>query len=498
MNVLMINPNRTRPHVAPVGLEYVCNSLLREKIEFDLVDFNFEPEKVVYRKLQENNVDIVGITVRNLDTGFLVKVELVQPTIRRLVQRIKNTKDCQVVLGGSGFSMLPREILEYSGADFGVFGYGEEVMPRLVRALREGGDLAQIDNLIWRKNGQFQVNPTSTGDYENLPARRRNIIRNLSYYRVYNIGNLEVKRGCYKQCGYCCEPNFVGRKVVSRNIAGVLEELKELKSMGIDHVYFCESEFNIGNQEHFIKLCEQLIKSKIGITWCTSMHPDAKSVSQELMYRMKEAGCHEILISSDSGSDDILADMEKEHTAEDTIICSEYMRKANIRQFHSCVIGWPGESFKTLEQTVDLLKRCQPDAVAIFPGARIYPNTKLARIAKEEGIIKTDADLINPVFYRPERMKQELLPFIRRKTRGLPHFLYPNKAIDFLNLFQRNAYLGGVKPVGFTGFVDYMNNISRPDMLKLLAKTALQYTLPFSRRFISRAEGEENWGIRPD
>lgn len=491
MSVLMINPNRTRPHVAPVGLEYVCNSLLREKIEFDLVDFNFESEKVVYRKLQENNVDIVGITVRNLDTGFLCKVELVQPMIRRLVHRIKNTMDCKVVLGGTGFSMLPREILEYSGADFGVFGYGEEALPRLVRALREGGDLSQIDNLVWRKNGEFQVNPTSTGNYENLPARRRNIIRNRSYYRVYNIGNLGVKRGCFKQCGYCSEPNFVGRNVVSRNIAGVVEELKELKSMGIDNVYFCESEFNIGNQEHFFKLCEQLIKSKIGITWCASLHPDAKTVSQELMYRMKEAGCCEILISSDSGSDDILADMEKEHTVEDTIICTEYIRKANIRQFHSCVIGWRGESTKTLEQTVDLLKRCRVDAVAIFPGARIYPNTKLARIAKEEGIIKTDADLIDPVFYQPERMIQELLPFIQRKTKGMRHFLYPNKGIDFLNLFQRNAYLKGGIPGGFSGFVDFMNNISRLDMLKLLAKTALQYPLPFLRRFIPIAESDK-------
>ena len=144
MKVLMINPNRFRPHIPPIGLEYVCNSLLRKNIEFELVDLNFEHESVLYPKLLEGDVDLVGITVRNVDSGVLANIVKFQPEIKRLVNRIKNTTECKVVLGGVGFSILPREILENSSADFGVVGYGEEALPALVRALRQGGDLSKI------------------------------------------------------------------------------------------------------------------------------------------------------------------------------------------------------------------------------------------------------------------------------------------------------------------------------------------------------------------
>jgi radical SAM superfamily enzyme YgiQ (UPF0313 family) len=491
MNVLMINPNRNRPHVSPVGLEYVCNSLLRENIEFDVVDLNFEREKVVYRKLQNTNVDIVGITVRNIDSLNLATTEFFLPGVRKLVDRIKNTKDCKVVLGGAGFSTMPQEAMEYTGADFGVAGYGEEALPKLVRAVREGGSLSKIDNLVWRKDGKFQVNRRSTGDYENIPVRRRNIVRNRSYFRVYGIGNIEEKRGCYKRCGFCCEPEIVGCKVVTRKISHVIEELKELKSMGIHHVYFADSEFNVGEEKHQIELCEQLIKSKVGITWTVTAQPEPKRLSRKLLNLMKTAGCKEIVLSADSGSNEILSSMGKKHTTEDTAVCTEYIRKENISVSSSFLVGWPGETTKTVEETFTHIKRCKLDGVVIIVGIRIFPHTRLSRIAVDEGFIPEDSDFLKPIFYRPEQVLHEFMPLVRRFASSLSdsNCFYPSRAADFLNLFVRNVYLSGdFISRGFTDFVNHLNNLSKLEKLKLLGKTALDYTLPFRCRFIPIAE----------
>jgi radical SAM superfamily enzyme YgiQ (UPF0313 family) len=494
MSILMINPNRFRPHIAPIGLEYVCNSLLRENIEFDLIDLNFEHESVIYRKLRENNVELVGITVRNLDSGVLAKTVLFQPDIKKLVNRIKNTRDCKVVLGGIGFSILPREILEYSGADFGVIGYGEEALPRLVRALRQGGDLSKIDNLIRRENGKFPVNPISTGDYQNIPTRRRNIVRNLSYYRVYGLGSIEPMRGCPKRCGYCCEPNIVGRKMVTHKIANVIEELIELKTMGIHHVLFCDSEFNLCNREYLFDFCEQLNRRQVGITWTAYMYPDPKTVSHKLLTLMKNAGCREVLLGSDSGSDEILAGMGRQHTAGDSVIFTEYLRKAGIHAFSLYLIGWPGESTKTIEETFDHIKRCRSEEVVIEAGIRIYPDTKIARIAMDEGVIDKDTNLMDPEFYNPDQVLREFIPYIRRRARDMENtILYPTGAINFINLLIRNFFLlEGYTARGIGDFTAHMNNLPKMKKLKILGRTALDFALPFRRRFVPLARGDKS------
>lgn len=491
MKVLMIYPNRYVWKAAPVGLEYVCNSLVRENIEFDLVDFNFEPDRVVYDKLRKENIDIVGITVRNTDSVFLPKVEFFIPAYKKLVERIKNTRECKVVLGGVGFSVFPREVMEYTGADFGVVGYGEEALPKLVRAVREGGDLSKINNLAWRKNGKIHINTRTTGNYENMPVRRRNIMRHRSYNRMYGAAVIENMRGCPRQCGYCPMHGIEGCKVVTRKIPNLIEEFKELKSLGIYHMYFSDAEFNMGGPKFLFDFCKQLARSKVGITWMVNIHPDPKLFSGELPGLMREAGCTEVVVHADSGSDEILADMEKHHTAEDTIKCSELLHKANIRLMHNYLVGWPGESTKTIEETLALFKRCQPEDVVLFGGIRIFPNTKLARIARDDGDIPEDYDLLSPAYYQAERVLKEFIPYTQRRIKDMPTAVIPLRSFDFLKLVQQNVYKSGEYSGSITDFGDYMNSLSWHKKLNLLCKSALDYSFPFRHKYIPIAGGDK-------
>ena len=142
-------------------------------------------------------------------------------------------------------------------------------------------------------------------------------MRNRDYYRVFGFGNLEARRGCHKPCGYCVEPDIVGREVLTRSIESVVAELRELREMGIRYVHFCDSEFNVGSQRFTRELCETLIRENMDVRWSAFITPDIHTLSPEICRLMKQAGCDEVGLSVDSGSESILAGMGKHHTVDD-------------------------------------------------------------------------------------------------------------------------------------------------------------------------------------
>ncbi len=473
----MVYPNRFRPHVMPIGLEYVCNSLVRAGIPFDVADLNFETDEELYRRVARTKPDLVGISVRNVDACYLASNEFFIPHIRDLVHRIKSTHACHVVLGGAGYSLLAREILEYTGADFGVAGYGERALPRLIQALEHGGDLSKVDNLVWRNGEDLIVNPRNKDGYGEQQPRRRNIMRNKDYYRVFGFGNIEAKRGCYKPCGYCPEPSIVGRDVLTQNINCILSELRELREMGITRVHFSDSEFNVGPPKFTRELCKALIRENLGMRWTSFVHPEPRSLSPEVCRLMKEAGCTEITLSVDTGSEKILAGMGKQHTIDDSAVVSEWFKKAGISVAHTYLMGWPGESTETLAETVKFMRQTDPDFKLIFAGIRILPDTRIADVAVNQGLISPDADLLVPSFVNPEQVLSEFIPYLRRETRGITNCILPSKNVDFSNLVMQAAYLRGFDG----GYADLMDHIASMPLRKkagIALAAARHYLLP--------------------
>ncbi|MDF7798142.1 radical SAM protein [Pontiellaceae bacterium B1224] len=479
MKALMVYPNRYRPHVMPVGIEYVCNSLLHAGIPFEVADLNFESVEDVCSRIIQNKPDLVGISIRNVDACYLRQNEFFIPQIRDLVHRIKSVHSCRVVLGGAGYSLFPSEILEYTGADFGVAGFGEKALPELISALEGGKDLAGVNNLVWRNDQTVVLNPRSKLGYEELPPRRRNIMRNRDYYRAYGFGNIEARRGCHKPCGYCAEPEIVGRDVLTRSIDHVLAELRELREMGMSFVHFSDSEFNVGSPRFTRELCKAMIRENLGLRWSAFIHPDPRSLSPEICKLMREAGCAEVGLSVDSGSDKILAGMGKQHTVDDSVEVSQWFKQAGISVAHTYLFGWPGESLDTLAETVNFMRRTEPDFKLIFAGIRILPGTRIADVALQQGLVPEDADLLVPVFANPEQVLSEFLPYLRRETRGIENCILPSKGVDFSNLVMQAAYLRGYEG----GYADFMDHITS---LPLREKVAIGWDA--AQRFLLKKQ----------
>jgi radical SAM superfamily enzyme YgiQ (UPF0313 family) len=467
----------------PVGIEYVCNSLLRAGIPFEVADLNFESIKDLCQRISRTKPDLIGISIRNIDACYLSNNEFFIPKIRDLVHRIKSTHDCRVVLGGAGYSLFAREVLEYTGADFGVAGYGERALPELVAALEDGGDLSEVDNLVWRHDDTVIINPGNKNGYDQLPPRRRNIMRNRDYYRSFGFGNIEIKRGCYKPCGYCAEPAIVGRDVLAHGIGSVLAELRELRGMGISYVHFCDSEFNVGPPRFIRELCEALIREKLDLRWSAFIHPDPHSLSPEICRLMREAGCAEVGVCVDSGSDKILSSMGKHHTVDDAAEISEWFKQAGISLAHTYLVGWPGESVDTLADTVDFMRRTEPDFKLVFAGIRILPGTRIADVAEQQGLVPPDADLLVPAFANPEQVLGDFMPYLRRETRGIANCILPTKGVDFSNLVMQAAYLRGFEG-GYSDFMDHIATISPREKIAIVWDAARRFVLPSRHQLI--------------
>lgn len=482
MRVLMINPNRYLPYVAPIGLEYVCNSLLRKKIEFDIIDLNFNPEKDIYKTIKNSAVDFVGISIRNVDACNLIKNEYFLPPIKRIVAHIRKTNPkIKIALGGAGFSHMPDAIMDYLGADFGVVGYGEAAFPELIEKVRAGETLSRIDNLVWRNNGRIEINESSKRGFEKIPGKRRNLVRTRDYYNVMRLANIEIKRGCTRSCGYCKEPMIVGRDVAQHDIREIIVELKELKALGVRNVVFCDSALNVGPEEFTVRLAESMARENLDMTWAASIYPDKKLTSKWFAL-MKKSGCRELAVSLDSGSEEMLASMGKWYKNEDSIACSRRIKENDIHLIHNYLIGWPGESLQTIEKSIRILEACKPDLSLFYMGIRIFPDTRIAQIARKEGLVNEKTDFLTPIFYKPEKVLNEFLPYLRRRVKGIPGCAVPNKQVDLMGFMMRNLYLRGYDGP-FSQIEPYMMSLPGKQKLAILLQSIIDNLIP-SRRYI--------------
>ena len=128
--------------------------------EVRVLDFMFldDPLAQVDRTVGEFRPDLIGISVRNIDNQDSVHPEAYFPQVKELVDHLKELGPAPVVLGGAGFSVAPREFMEFTGADFGLVGEGEESFAGFLQAY-PGRDWEKVPGLIWRQEGGLRLNP---------------------------------------------------------------------------------------------------------------------------------------------------------------------------------------------------------------------------------------------------------------------------------------------------------------------------------------------------
>ena len=242
-----------------------------------------------------------------------------------------------IILGGSGFSIFPDELMKMTGADHGIAGEGEEALADLLKHLI----ISLISHHI----------PTSS-HLQIFKSSNSNIDRYIDFtpYLTKGVYSIQTKRGCSHGCIYCTYPVIEGRSFRIRPPQEIAAEIREVyERLGTVTVEFVDSTFN-DPAGHAEEICREIIKTKVKMRFRT-MGINPRHVSPELFGLMKEAGFVQIDATPDTASRTVLRNMKKGFGLDDIIRMAEMIRAAQMPTMWFFLFGGPGENEDTVKET---------------------------------------------------------------------------------------------------------------------------------------------------
>jgi radical SAM superfamily enzyme YgiQ (UPF0313 family) len=437
MKVLLISVNRERMPfpVFPLGLAYIAKGLIEESHQVEVMDLCFSQEVSIdlNKTLHRFRPDLIGISLRNLDNLTYPTSVSYLKEVEEVVGICRQSTSSRLVIGGSGYSLAPKELLQHLDVDFGIVGEGEEIFLQLVRGLEKGGTISSSPYLLVKEK---PFPPLIEGARVfSIQSPDRSLFETHRYLEEGGMGNIQTKRGCPFSCIYCTYPLLEGKKVRLRKTEEVVEEIRQLMEEGVDYIYFVDDIFNY--PPTFAEaLCREMIQRKIDIKWSAFVNPDF--LNETLLQWMKEAGCEGIEFGTDSGSPRMLEHYRKSFTQEDIIQTSNLCSKLNVNHCHYLLFGGPGENEETIEESFQLMDQLDPTAVIAMLGIRIYPGTEMEKISLSQGVIHQDTNLIYPHFYISPALRGRLSDIIQEKALARKKWIVPGLEINITqNLMEQ-------------------------------------------------------------
>ncbi len=418
MKVLLISVNRTAfPYpVYPLGLDHVAGAISPPH-EVRILDLCPVPEarvgEEVERAVREHRPDAVGLSIRNIDSNDATAVDEYFSPVRAVVDRIRSLTRAPIALGGAGFTIFPDELMASLGADYGVVGEGEQARA-LLDALAEGRSPEGLPGVVVK--GRPAPAPAALASA--LPARAAPGVNGaLAFYaRHGGVLNLQTQRGCAFRCVYCTYPGIEGRALRRFPPDGVARTAVQLQQAGARYLFVTDSVFN-ADAAHAEAVAAAFSRAGLRLPWGAFFAPLAPP--DGFYERMARAGCTHVEFGTEALSDRMLARIRKTFRAADAVAAHRAARAAGLHVAHFLLLGGPGETVETVDETLDVAESLSDAALFFFCGMRVYPGTELERIARREGRVAVGQSLLAPVFYEPPGLPlAEIAARVERRADG--------------------------------------------------------------------------------
>ncbi len=380
MKILFINSNRYQhPPVIPIAIEYLAGALSKTNHSYAILDLCFadDPIAEIRNSINIHNPDVIGITIRQVDTVLYQNNEFFLPEIKEYITICKEN-DRIVILGGVGFSIMPEKILDYTDANYGIEGPGELALIDVLNKLENNEDIQRV------------VNGYSYFNKPNFKFDRELLFNYKKYIENDGIVGFRTQIGCNEKCIFCTEGN---KNIIYHKPESVAKEIMDFKNKGFTKFHLCDSEFNI-NLKHCISICKAIYKYAGLTDWVLYMK--LEPFSDELFYWLKKSGADLITLSLNT------KDVNYKKLEEFCHLAS----LNNIKIAVDLSTGFPNEDINSLLKMIDALDPLNVSTVGVNSFYRIYPGTPLFEQIEKNGSMnkylinwKPGVDYISPVFY---------------------------------------------------------------------------------------------------
>ena len=422
MKILLISANvATSPYpIFPIGMSMVAAALKKEGHEVELFDFlqNDCSLDRVEEVVQSEEPALVGVSIRNVDNVNAAHEERYIDHVRQMVERIKKATDVPVMLGGSGFSVMPEAVLDRVGADYGIVGEGEALLCEFIQTLEKG---TLPETKILRAPQQLKNEAIPSAHYDPKILKH--------YLDASRVISIQSKRGCDKHCVYCSYPTLEGRELRMRNVVEVVDDIEHLISLGATYLFFVDSVFN-DSDGNYRKLIGEMVRRKINIPWTAFFTPGGE-LDDEIVAQMKATGLHAAEMGADASTDTTLRGLCKDFLWQDVIDCNDLFNRHDVTTAHYYMFGGPGETPETVQEGIQNIRALPHTANFMFMGIRILPDTPLMELAQREGIISPDHDILESIYYFSPNIDRDTLE--KELTEGFAdrvNCVFPPDAMD--------------------------------------------------------------------
>lgn len=393
MKVLLIHPKLEGDFFEgvmhpPLGLMYIAEVLRCEQYDVKILDAGLFKDQMqeIDNIVREYEPDVVGLSVSTS----------VMRTSCEIAEHIKDIcKEAKIIFGGVHPTLFPRDVIKEHGIDYVVYGEGEKTILELLKAIEVSKEPSEIKGIAYRRNGESIVNaPRSLiGNLDELPFPAYDLIPLKKYFSPQSIKkpfmSMITSRGCPYKCIFCDVHAVFGRKYRFHSPERVVEEMQYLiDRFHIKEVMFKDSEFTL-RQERVEKICDLILEKKISIVW--SCNSRVGSVSLPLLQKMRRAGCRVVQFGVESGDQKILDVLKKRITIEQIKETFRSSRKAGLKTLAAIMIGNPGETKRSIEKTVELIREIKP-TYSKYTFLTPFPGTELYSLAYQNGWLLDNFD----------------------------------------------------------------------------------------------------------
>lgn len=433
-----MNPN------LPLGIAYIAAMLEKNGYSVKMLDAFIEGW---FQETRVNeNVLLVGLRFKDIKeiiadyapdvVGITSMFTMQRRNAHRVAAIAKEVNPSTfVILGGAHPTAAPEMVLEDENVDAVVLGEGDNSIVPLLRAVEAGDDFRSLDGVGYRRAGQVVIQDKHEQilDLDALPFPARHLLPMEKYFAAgvrhggYSLRDratsLITSRGCQYRCNFCTAFKVFTRLPRMRSADNIMAEIDELVTKyKVNEIFFEDDQF-IAKTRHTFEVLDTIIARSYDLVWDTPNGISPWLLSDELIEKMRQAGCIRVNLAIESGNQFVLKNIINKPVKLDQIpgIVKKVREQGMVVNTFLVVGNVSDQYVETKEQIKDSFRFCRSLGVSPFVSYLTpYPGSEVLQVAQEKGYLIADFSWDNLMISKqnlttPEWTPSEIKSLVERE-----------------------------------------------------------------------------------